>query len=1168
MEAVTTYCPNPIVPASNPIYFNERPYEGEHLCAYLQRIHFKPECTPVYISVNGKVLEPEEIAHTYIDSESIIVIRSAVQGGGGGSDPVELAILAGLIYFTGGAGAAGGLGASQIAGQIATALITGLVLNMLVPSAPDVGRNNEQKQHTLSGGSNSARLDQPIMVVYGRHLVYPDQAAKEYTEFQGSDQFLYQQFHFGLGDLEIGELMLEDTPLANFDGVVIEEDTDGGLENSYSNVDTVIGQELNNSDGWVSRFTPEDTFRVAIDITGIVFERDKTGTDPETVVFRRRYRLVGGSDWTYLDDVSITNKKPVPVRKSYKWDFPTPGQYEVALFKSTQDEDSQGGRGDTNTLEWKVLRAYQTDSANYTGQNKRGVEIQASGQLNNRLNRVSALVQRHIDVYNGDTLTREYSSNPSWCLYAFLKGIYIDGKLIHGCGYTDDEIDIEGLKEWAQWCDDNQLEFNYVLTQKISRAEFIEKIARAGRASATWQTGKIGVVYDEEDKPFTGILNMSNIIAGTFSVEYTTSEVSDEIIGRFINPDLDYETDYVSAVIPGIDNPTRQSTISLEGITSKAIAQEEVNLQAAAQHLLNKRYNMTVDARGLLIKRGNVMLLSHDLTSWAYSGRILSGTETELVLSRAVVFSGSNNHYILIQTPNGNTYLKEVIVQEGESDTITLAEPLDFSINDDINHRPEDYIFNFDPTETPGKRIKIIAHESLEGGQKVALTAIDDIPEYYAAKDNLAAITNVSSRYTTPRIISMDISEELIKASNGYVTRVIVDLTVTGSYNDAVVYAAPYDEDLVHVASIRNTVRATFIAKETGYYNITATPGNELVQEGQPYSLAYLVRGKNYPPHDVDNFTVATDVDGTRVFNADPNQDIDIAGYVIYWAVNEVSQLSDMQPLNEGLITTLPYETNQLTGGDYTFAIVAVDTSSNRSSPVFITAQLPDPRSGDSVYYEDAGRTGWDGLKTNCLVDSAYALVATGNYIWNDLSSWDAWDTWTVNPNAQIIYEHPTIDLNQVVQFLPLVSAFADSGTATIEISHSLDGTTYTSWEVPMGEISAQYLKVRLTVDQVGDEVIRVSSLIIKLSTETIEETINDAHTSSWTGSISTGRIIPLQNNYSVITQILVTIQNVTSARSYTILDKHTNEPKIKIFDGATAVDELIDITIKGIASV
>lgn len=46
--------------------------------------------------------------------------------------------------------------------------------------------------YSLQGQGNYARLAQPIPVVYGRHLVYPDLAATPYGEYQGNEQFLHQ----------------------------------------------------------------------------------------------------------------------------------------------------------------------------------------------------------------------------------------------------------------------------------------------------------------------------------------------------------------------------------------------------------------------------------------------------------------------------------------------------------------------------------------------------------------------------------------------------------------------------------------------------------------------------------------------------------------------------------------------------------------------------------------------------------------------------------------------------------------------------------------------------------------------------------------------------------------------------------------------------------------
>jgi hypothetical protein len=56
--------------------------------------------------------------------------------------------------------------------------------------------------------------------------------------------------------------------------------------------------------------------------------------------------------------------------------------------------------------------------------------------------------------------------------------------------------------------------------------------------------------------------------------------------------------------------------------------------------------------------------------------------------------------------------------------------------------------------------------------------------------------------------------------------------------------------------------------------------------------------------------------------------DIDLAGYVVK---HGSGGWDTMKPLYDGVITTNRFESNELPKGNYTFAVKAVDTSSNES---------------------------------------------------------------------------------------------------------------------------------------------------------------------------------------------------------------------------------------------
>ena len=73
--------------------------------------------------------------------------------------------------------------------------------------------------YALSAQGNQARLGQPIPVLYGRHLIYPDIATQPYQEYLNNEQYLYQLHVIGQGEYDLEQLRIEDTPITSFEEV-------------------------------------------------------------------------------------------------------------------------------------------------------------------------------------------------------------------------------------------------------------------------------------------------------------------------------------------------------------------------------------------------------------------------------------------------------------------------------------------------------------------------------------------------------------------------------------------------------------------------------------------------------------------------------------------------------------------------------------------------------------------------------------------------------------------------------------------------------------------------------------------------------------------------------------------------------------------------------------
>ncbi|WP_186297758.1 phage tail protein [Sedimenticola selenatireducens] len=339
------------------------------------------------------------------------------------------------------------------------------------------------------------------------------------------------------------------------------------------------------------------------------------------------------------------------------------------------------------------------------------------------------------------------------------------------------------------------------------------------------------------------------------------------------------------------------------------------------------------------------------------------------------------------------------------------------------------------------------------------------------------------------------------------------------------------------------------------------------VRSAWEYAYNHLVLGKSLDPSDVSQFFVDRQPDGTRQFSWLPVTDADLAGYLIRYRLGTGWDWDDMSPLHEGLLMASPWETNQLAAGTYTVGIKAIDRSGNESvNARIIQSTLGDPRIKNALAYEGAHLQGWPGTKTNCAADNAGGtLTALGNYTWDDLTTWDAWASWAQNPYTQIIYEHLKLDLGASVAFNPLITANA-SATPVIEISTSVDDIAWTSWSVPAGQVTARYLKVRVTVNQAASEIPQIQTLVIIAGGESLEEDINDQATSGWAGSAAAGRTVPLQKTYATITSVQVALQNVGPGWSWEVLSKSTAGPVIRIYDNNdTPADATVDVVIKGV---
>ncbi|MGL6046622.1 MAG: TipJ family phage tail tip protein, partial [Vogesella sp.] len=507
------YLPHPLTTDGRQVYA-EPPKRNETLGGSLRRLGIEVDTHPHAVLVNGRSLG-EAWAKYRLRKGDQILIRAVVRGGGGGGGNKVLrtvamiALVVAAVYTGGAAAAAWGTawGAAAQAGvMIAGSMLINAVLPPPMPTTGSIGAGASVQQsptYSLSGARNRIRKYEPMPLVLGRHRIVPDMAGQPYTVFEGQDQYLYQAFHFGLqSDLQLSDFKIGDTLLSDYQGVTVyHAGVDGKLPAEFGNVDTESGREIAQADGWVTRTTAADCVGIGVDIQGVAYyARDDGGIDNRTISYEIQYRATGTSGaWlTFAGGSFVLVGDSVNVTRQSIYSAVARGQYDVRIRKTSEDVDTTR---DKRQFALAQLRTHQFDGADYTGQRRVGIKIKASSQLNGALDELSAVAQHTVPVWTGSAWASQVSQNPAWLLLYFLRGGIINGRRAWGAGLPDGRIDIDSIKRFAAWCDRKALTCSLVLDRQSSIKAVAEQIARCGRAQLTWQSGRYGVVWDDDSLP-------------------------------------------------------------------------------------------------------------------------------------------------------------------------------------------------------------------------------------------------------------------------------------------------------------------------------------------------------------------------------------------------------------------------------------------------------------------------------------------------------------------------------------------------------------------------------------------------------------------------------------------------------------------------------------------
>ena len=695
--------------------------------------------------INGRI-----VARPLWDSEvllpdDIVQVRAITQRGALRA-LLAVVILVAASYF--GPALAGAFGITSAAGIAAVTAGLGIVgmllLNVLFPPRlPDVGTGASQPspQYTLTGGSNRARPHEPLQVLLGIHRLFPDLVSQAYVEFgDNNEQYLNQLFDFGIGNVAIDNIRLGETLLSSYQDHNEQMDVDK-ITLVHENVDSVAGGVFARDNLTITRSTAEGTTRVGWDLTSLHYRLSNKGkVQGGTVAFALRYRTLGTNNWTRVDQVLTSpdgGEGRNFVRKTVTTGILTSGKYEVQCVLThlgshalSTDLDA-GWPEDDERLTVKAsvnFKAYQDTAADFTGRNPLALRIKATGQLSGRIQTLNADGAQLIPSWDGSAwIADSRTSNPGDILLQHFRGWRIGGILRFGYGLPDDLINLGKIQDFVVHCRTNDLECNLVLMDDRDDDHIAALIAQCGWGRVDISGGKYSVIWEEDSRPVTALVNPANMVAGSINISYDNQNLADEIIGTYLDRDSGYQENELRRSVPN-NTITGEFpvVIKLEGITSGSSAAREINRAAAANFYHRRAINWDMTEEGFAgIGIGDVVGMANGLVDSQLGGRLLAISANRRTVTPA--FENTHDDGMAWVWLLDGTILFTTFTRSGSD--VVLANPIPGAPSN-VDEHPVDYRINLFPTDAPYVKVRVTAIRP-SGEGRYRFTARDELAQYY-----------------------------------------------------------------------------------------------------------------------------------------------------------------------------------------------------------------------------------------------------------------------------------------------------------------------------------------------------------------------------------------------------------------------------------------------------
>jgi predicted phage tail protein len=331
-------------------------------------------------------------------------------------------------------------------------------------------------------------------------------------------------------------------------------------------------------------------------------------------------------------------------------------KYEIRIARLTpkpDNEDPDRYHTTYDTANLTDVREYKQGTLRYIHTALLGLSVMITDKLNNVPNVTAINHGVKIKTYERDetntnlfkeTLTS--SSNPAWIAY----NLYTNKRW--GAAYPETRFIIDEFVEWAEFCTENNLEFNGVIDNAMNIWEAIKVVSRVGRATLLPVGTRVGVNIFQAKLP-SQLFNNSNMLDESTSLGWLPladrANAIDCVFYDRENDNVRREFRYHDSTLlgNGKDNQIRAVQMDLFGVVDHAQAVKECIL-ALNTNKLSQTLTFDTFTNGIAVRKGDAINVQHDMPQWGFGGRVESGTINTVILDRKVPMESDKEYALLL----------------------------------------------------------------------------------------------------------------------------------------------------------------------------------------------------------------------------------------------------------------------------------------------------------------------------------------------------------------------------------------------------------------------------------------------------------------------------------------------------------------------------------------